>query len=132
MSLSDVVENYQASFVPPSNTLNPFTQHQGFASRYFPADPKERRMVLKLNFLKSLAAKLGTNVQVNYQPGDEELNVVKHFQGQLTQASLDNWVWSLHQPPRDPGMGWVFANNFPEQRQRMIDLLNLKHDILEQ
>lgn len=131
MSLSDVIENYQASFVPPSTLQNPY-QAKDYASRYFTNDPKERRMVLKINFIKSLAAKFGTEAKVTYQPGEEELQTIKHFQGQLTQATLDQWVWQMYDPPRDPGMGWVFANNFPEQRQRMIDLLNLKHDILEQ
>lgn len=131
MSLSDVVENYQASFVPPTTLHNPYQEDQ-YPGRYFTSDPKERRMVLKLNFIKSLAKKLGTDVTLHYSPGQAELDTVNHFQAQLTQASLDQWVWQMYDPPRDPGMGWVFAINFPEQRQRMIDLLNLKHDVLEQ
>lgn len=136
MSLSDVVENYQASFVPPTSLL-PIRQttwdwQDQFASRHFPSDPKERRMALKYNFIKKVAESMQTQVKVMYNPDENELGVVKHLQAQLTQASIDQWVWQMYDPPRDPGMGWVFANNFPEQRQRMIDLLNLKHDILEQ
>ena len=131
MSLSDVIENYQASFVPPVTLPGPYRSKQ-FPARYLTSDPKEKRMVLKLNFIKSLAAKMGHEPLITYTPGEEELQTVKHFQGQLTQAALDQWVWQMYDPPRDPGMGWVFANNFPEQRQRMIDLLNLKHDIFGQ
>ncbi len=131
MSLSDVIENYQASFVEPSSLPSVYGEGH-FPARYISSDPKERRMMLKLNFIQSVADKLKAKLKVNYEPSEKELDTIKHFQGQLTQAALDQWVWQMHDPPRDPGMGWVFANNFPEQRQRMIDLLNLKHDILEQ
>lgn len=131
MSLSDVIENYQASFVEPSSLPSVYGEEH-FPARYLSSDPKERRMMLKLNFLRSVSDNLKARLNVVYEPSEKELEVVKHFQGQLTQASLDQWVWAMHDPPRDPGMGWVFATNFPEQRQRMIDLLNLKHDILEQ
>lgn len=133
MSLSDVIENYQASFVPPlSDPVGTDGSEGHFAKRVFPADPKERRMFLKYNFIKQAADQIGARLEINYTPSEQELGVAKHLQAQLTQAAFDQWVWSMHDPPRDPGIGWVFANNFPEQRQRMIDLLNLKHDILEQ
>lgn len=133
MSLSDVIANYQASFVAPlSDPIGTDGYTATFAKRVFPADPKERRMYLKYNFIKQAADAMGAELKAVYQPGEEELGVINHLQSQFTQAAFEQWVWQMHDPPRDPGMGWVFANNFPEQRQRMIDLLNLKHDILEQ
>jgi hypothetical protein len=134
MSLADIIENYQASFVPPnsvprSEVSNP--ANNKFARRDFPVDPRERRLHFKLHFLKKLGEQLGQLV-LKYDTDEKELNAIKEHQGQITQAALDGFVYSLYNPPQDPGMGWIFANNFPEQRQRMIDLLNLKHDIIEQ
>lgn len=138
MSLADIIENYQASFVPPNADVLSYEHikpRQGFARRDFPTDPKERRLYLKLWFMNGIAAKLSEgrrSVEVRYDVSEKEVEAIKAKQAQITQAALDNMVYSLYQPPRDPGMGWVFANNFPDQRQRMIDLLNLKHDIVEQ
>lgn len=134
MSLTDIVENYQSSFVPPDGyPRGVITNRDGtaFASRYFPVEPKERRMWLKYNFIKALGLKMG-RTEARYVATEEELKQVQLKQAQLVQAGMDQLVYSLYDPPTDPGMGWVFAMNFPEQRQRMIDLLNLKHDILEQ
>jgi hypothetical protein len=129
--LAAQIENYQDLMLPPDGGV---TEDDLWPRRVFAtADAGEKFLDFKLDFLRALADHLGAKLQVRYEEDPEKIRqVLEDKQNSIARAGLDQWIYTLYGPSKDAGQGWVFSQNHPDVRARMMAILQAKHAILSQ